>query len=272
MRGFSPSDAALEGFQVLRQHWRVVVGWAGFAFVAVIAMVVVTVIVAVPMQLLAGGPESNDAVTVASIIWPLGMIGVMALTVSALFRLMLRSEQPEFLYLRIGADELRILAVLLALGLCKVLILWAGAGLVAVAAKGGMAVTILIGVILILSFFALAARFGLAPVMTFADRRLRLAAAWRLGRGHTVQLAGMALLAFCLVAFMAGASWVGLFLLGGVLTGFQDLSLSGVASLEAHPGRVLFQVVTEMMLIPVFLVLLLAPWVAAYRALSADPA
>ena len=30
MAAFSPSDAALEGFQVLRRHWRVVVGWAAF--------------------------------------------------------------------------------------------------------------------------------------------------------------------------------------------------------------------------------------------------
>ena len=34
---FSASDAALEGFQVLHRHWRVVVGWAGFNLLALLA-------------------------------------------------------------------------------------------------------------------------------------------------------------------------------------------------------------------------------------------
>ena len=44
MSAFSASDAALEGFQMLRTHWRVVVGWAVFNLLALVAMIVITVI------------------------------------------------------------------------------------------------------------------------------------------------------------------------------------------------------------------------------------
>ena len=34
MSGFSASDAALEGFQVLRKQWRIVLGWCLFSVLA----------------------------------------------------------------------------------------------------------------------------------------------------------------------------------------------------------------------------------------------
>jgi len=38
MTAFSASDAALEGFQVLRRHWRVVLGWCLFAVLAFVGL------------------------------------------------------------------------------------------------------------------------------------------------------------------------------------------------------------------------------------------
>src|ERR1700754_122284 len=58
---FSASDAALEGFQMLRTHWRVVVGWGLFNLLALVAMVVVTVILGVGIGVAAGLDEASGA-------------------------------------------------------------------------------------------------------------------------------------------------------------------------------------------------------------------
>ena len=47
MEAFSPSDAALEGFQVLRRHWRVVIGWAAFNLVGMGAIIAAALMVTV---------------------------------------------------------------------------------------------------------------------------------------------------------------------------------------------------------------------------------
>src|SRR5258706_11339889 len=47
MAAFSPSDAALEGFQVLRRHWRVVIGWAAFNLIGMGAIIVAALFVTV---------------------------------------------------------------------------------------------------------------------------------------------------------------------------------------------------------------------------------
>ena len=44
MTDFSASDAALEGFQVLRKDWRVVVGWCLFSVIAFVGLLIVAVI------------------------------------------------------------------------------------------------------------------------------------------------------------------------------------------------------------------------------------
>ena len=57
MSAFSASDAALEGFQMLRTHWRVVVGWAVFNLLALVAMIVITVILGCGNRGLAAGVD-----------------------------------------------------------------------------------------------------------------------------------------------------------------------------------------------------------------------
>ncbi|MBS0331437.1 MAG: hypothetical protein JSS35_01595, partial [Proteobacteria bacterium] len=40
MSGFSASDAALEGFQVIRTRWRLVVGWCLFSVLSFVALLI----------------------------------------------------------------------------------------------------------------------------------------------------------------------------------------------------------------------------------------
>ena len=92
MSDFSASDAALEGFQVLRKHWRIVIGWCLFSVVAFVALLIIAFI-AILFSTLAA-VSRDQATTLGGVIGGLvlGLGGVMveiAVTL-ALYRLMLR--------------------------------------------------------------------------------------------------------------------------------------------------------------------------------------
>jgi hypothetical protein len=272
MGRFSASDAAVEGFHVLRREWRVVIGWAVFNVIALLAMVAVTVIVLLGLYGATGIGSSERSTQLAGLIGGLvtglGTVATQVVILSALYRLMLRREAPGFLHLRIGREEGRVFLVLLVLmvgvaGLCAL-----AAGLVAAASGISAKLAVGGGVGLAVVIYLLTVRFSLAPVASFATARINLVETWRITRGQSWALFGMGLLVACIVAVVAIAIWVALFIIGGVLTGFHDLGLSGQEALTAHPGRYVFQIVAEIILAPVFLVITQSPWVAAYKALS----
>jgi hypothetical protein len=270
MNTFSPSDTALEGFQVLRKHWRVVVGWAGFNLLAMIAMVVVTVIVLLALEL-AGGAKSHPeaAGQVGGLVAGLGYLATEIVIIAGLYRLLLRPEEPGFLHLRIGRKELRVFAGFAAPTLALAPLAFGGAILIGAVLErsvwGAAAMTLILAV----GLAALGLRFALTPVIGFAQGGVPLLAAWRMSRGQSWRLIGMTALVACLLAVIGIAIWVTLFVIGGLLTGFNDFGLSGAESLAAHPGRYVFQIVAELVLAPIFLIIAQAPFVAVYRALSA---
>lgn len=276
MSTFSPSDAALEGFTVIRRHWRVVVGWAAFNLLALVAMVVLTVVIAVPLTLAssgAGADTSSQLVAgIGGAVAALGYLVVQVVITTGLFRLLLRPGEPGFLHLRLGGTELKVLAAGLLVFVACVPVLALGSYAAGLGARASGWAGLAISALTLVAAWMVALRLGLAPVQTFADERIRLLAAWRATRGLTWSLVGMSVLALCLVALIALVTWIVLFVLGGVMTGFHDLGLTGPDSLEAHPGRYLFQIVAEMLITPFFLVIVQAPWVAVYRALTPEAA
>jgi hypothetical protein len=271
MTTFSASDAALEGFNVIRRHWRVVVGWAGFNLLAVVAMIVLTVVVAVPLALAsqAGSDSASHlGAAIGGVVWGVGYLAVQIVLTSGLYRLLLRPEEPAFLHLRLGASELRVLAATVLFILVLIAGLVLGRLVVSAAPSGHPGLAIALTAALVVAGWLLTLRLSLAPVLSFAERRVRFLEAWRRTRGMTWALAGMSLLMICLFMLITVVIWIALFVLGGLLTGFHDLGLTGAESLAAHPGRYILQIVAEMMLAPFFLVILQAPWVAVYRAIT----
>jgi hypothetical protein len=266
----SPSDAALEGFEVLRRSWRAVLGWAGFQVVAVVALVALmlaALLVTVPF---AGDRDTANAIggVLGGLLLGLGGLGVQMVILGGLFRLMLRPETPAFMHLRVSLDELRITGGVLILGLAMLAVI-----LLAVAAAGwtgrlspalGAATWIAVA----FAGYLLILRLGATPVIAFAEHRLNPLESWRRTRGQTWRLLGMGLLILCLTGLLAVVAFVAVFLLQGLLTGFSDLDLSGADTLTTHPGRWFFQVAVELVLAPVFLVIGNAPWVAVYRTVS----
>jgi hypothetical protein len=270
MSTFSPSDAAFEGFQVLRRHWRVVVGWAAFNLLAMVAMVTFTVIVLVALEVVGGAQgRSQVAGQVGGVVAVLGYGATEIVIVTGLYRLMLRPAEPGFLHLRLGRSELRTLAGFAAPALALTPLAFAGAIAVGAAAVRSLPAGIVLGAALLAALATLALRFALTPVIGFAEGGVPLPVAWRMSRGQSWRLIGMAVLVACLLAVMGVAIWLALFVAGGLLTGFDDLGLSGAESLAAHPGRYVFQIVAELVLAPIFLIIAQAPFVAVYRALKA---
>jgi hypothetical protein len=274
---FSASDAALEGFQTLRRHWRVLVGWAGFNLMALVAMVVVSVIgIMVTVALFSlSGSGRDGAGTAGAVIGGLvgffGTLGIQVCVVAGLFRLLLTESRPEFFYLRLGRDEARLVLVWLMLLALACGLAFGVVGLAAVSASVGSWAPGLISLAGVGLGAWIFTRLSLSAPLSFAEQRLGFAAAWRLSRGRFWPLLGMNLLALCLVALVAVAAWLGLFLLMAAASGFHDfsvLSLSDEAALTEHPLRYLVQLVAELAFAPVLWTISQAPLAAAYKAFA----
>src|SRR6185312_7837030 len=125
MSPFSASDAALEGFQVLRRQWRVVLGWCLFAVLAFVGLVVVAFI-AIAVATLSRSPEQAQAVggLVGGLILGLGGVAIQWVVLAALYRMTLRPDAPPgTFYLRLSRDEVRLFGlwiVILILFMCLI--------------------------------------------------------------------------------------------------------------------------------------------------------
>lgn len=271
MDRFSPSDAALEGFRVLRDHWRVVVGWSLFN---VIALVVLSIVGAV-VTFGATAASSAGAVTFSgafgALLASLGEAFTTAIIAGGLFRLMLRPEEPGYLHLRIGADEVRILGVwivlsiaaFLLLGVCAALVM-AGRGIGPGAAIGAWLIAVAVGTWLGL-------RLSLSAVTTFAERRFAFRDAWRLTRGHSASLFGMAVLSATVTLLIGVIVAIVIFVAMSFGVGVSAMVEATFSEdgLATHPLVYVAELAAQLVLFPAFAVLLLAPWVSAYRTFRA---
>jgi hypothetical protein len=270
MSSFSPSDAALEGFQALGRHWRAVVGWAGFQVVAMVALAIVMFVLLIGVVPFTASREA--ASTLGAIMGAVllgvggGLIQLVILT--GLYRLMLTPEAPGFMHLRVGADEFRVLgaALLTAVVTLPLVGLAVVLGVSAGHVSGALGFGVLAGLLIVA--YAVALRLGMTPVIAFAEKRISLIESWRRTRGQTWRLIGMAVLLLCLIGVVVVVTWLAVFVVSGLLTGFHDLNLTDRETLSEHPGRFVLQALVELVLAPVFLVIAQAPWVAVYKALT----
>lgn len=270
MARFSPSDAAIEGFRLIGARWRLLVGWALFNLMALIGLCVLMFVLLFAIVPFAGSREAAGAsgALVGGLVIGLGELFVQVILICGLFRLELRPEEPGFLHLRIGGDELRVLGSILlvvaaALPLAALAVL-----ITAASARVSPWLAVPVAIAVAAAFYGTVLRLGLTPPIAFAERRISLSESWRRTRGHAWSLVGMALLLLCLMMLAASLIWFALFLISGFATGFADLGLRGQEAFAAHPGRYLLQLGAELLLAPLWLVVGQAPWVSAYRALS----
>jgi len=255
---FSPSEAGLEGFRLARENRRAFGLWVLFSFAVSLLGALVTVSmpaeVRTAMETLQSDstPDGSTLLHALIAMAPLLVFGlaVQCVMAAAVYRIILRHEDTRYGYLRFGRDELRLMlltVIFLFLAIAMLVAVSIGAALVAaVGMLGGQGVGILVG--LGVELFAVglviyvAVRLSLAPVITFAERRIAIFDSWPLTRGAFWRLFGAYVLALIcmivvtivtLVLFMALAGIVVL-LTGGQMEDIGRLFNPEQTSLAAY--------------------------------------
>jgi hypothetical protein len=268
MTAFSASDAALEGFDLIRRQWRMVLGWAGFNLLALVMLVVVTVVLGVVAAAVSGGMGSS-VTALAGAVAGLGALMIQAIIAGGVLRAELRPEEPAFMHLRLGRDEFRLLALWLITLTGAWTVIWFAAAVGKATRAPGPWLALASAVLLVY----LAVRFSLTTPISFAERRIDFPRGWRLTRGRSLSLLGMNLLSASLIALVMLAVLVVLALVAAGSAGLDGLAglFGGTESLQRHPGLYILEFAVEIILTPVLWILGLAPQIAAYQALSAPP-
>lgn len=254
---FSATDAAFEGFRVVRRHPVVALAWGltylllyvvmfGFGadkWAALMAAGEALEQSANPSMadIQALGPIYASAFLMAV---PLGLV-IGAVLSAAVARSVLRPNESRWGYLRLGMDELRVLLVSLAVsvivGLTSGVAMMAVGAAMGVGAASGQPLLILLGVLLLFAVFALivwlAIKFSLAVPMTVDRRKIVILESFSATKGHFWSLLGMAVIAVIMSLIVS--------ILGMIISAAADLATGGVQSLSRYADMGLVQVLAN---------------------------
>ena len=210
---FKITEAAFEGFRLVRREPRTVAIWAVFNLVAGVALTAAMIGSGFGRFMGASAkgtmsPEVMLGFFVGEGVAALGMILVASIMGAAVYRAILRPTEAPLTRLRFGGDELRLILLSVIMGMVFVVLtialvipvvligfaIAAGSGFSHNGTDGGTAgviLTALLGYLIVLvGLVYFAVRFSLAGVMTFAERRLRVFESWRLTKGRFWRLLG----------------------------------------------------------------------------------
>ncbi len=299
MSSFSATDAALSGFRLAARKPMLILAWAGISLVFTIVYFAIVGVTMLPMIGMIGdaepSPEAMAAASGASVLsnlitLPLSLLA-SSMAQAAAYRAILRPEDRGLAYFKLGGDELRILVVNVVLtilfavvALAVVLVMGLIGGGAMFAARGSDqsgGVGALLMVIMILAACAgtifLAVRFSLAPVITFATRKISIFETWSMTAGRFWPLLGtwvlVVIFAILLYVVMAIVAFV-LAMLTGV-TSFLALgggALEDPSALAALAGPLIIAALVFGLLIAVWYALMIAvsmcPAADIYRQLN----
>lgn len=291
---FSATEAAFEGFRVVRRHPLTILFWTlayvvfFAAFFAVFGGSLASLMAttesmeggrASPQDLEALGQTYFGFMAMAL---PLALV-LGAVLNAAVARSVIRPAEKAFGYMRLGGDELRVLVVSVALGViffAASLVLFGVTGLLAgLAAQANTGVGILVGVIAGLGAIAalvwLAIRLSLAVPDTLVEKRIAPFATFGLTKGKVLPLLGMAVIAV-IMSFLVS-------LLGTIIALPITLATGGIDQLAAMDGQSSAQIlqaaapgliawgVVNAFFSALQLAVIYAPFSAAYRDLKGLP-
>jgi hypothetical protein len=279
---FSPSDAAMEGFRLMRRYPGTIVAWSGIYFlgIAIIGFLMLLTLgpkfmdLARKGQFMLNDPQMLGDALAGS--WPAFFL-VLLLTVllssimtGGVFRLVMRPEEKGLVHLRVGPDEFRLVGANLLLIGIGVLFLVAGFLVAAVAYAGGPLVATLSGFVVLCAGLYVGVRLSLVTPMTFDLRKLALREGWELTRGRFWPLFGMIVLA---VVFYV-MTWMLVTVVAivvGELSGGEDalaaLRTSSLIAIAAGLLLLLMQLVLQILQ----MVMIYGPFAVAYAKLREAP-
>jgi hypothetical protein len=287
---FSATDAAFEGFRVVRRNPMALVFWALFYMVLIAAAFALmggsflSLTSAAEQLEQAGGtptPEEFMPVLAAyaaliAVIVPLSLIA-SAVLYAAVSRAVLRPEEKSFGSMRLGMDEVRVLVVSLVLALLFMLLAVVAFGVIGAVAGFATAgdapalwiVVLVLGLAACGLFIWLAVRLSLAIPITMAERRIAVFESFGVTKGRFWPLLGMALLAVVMsmvVGLLGTLVFLPLRLVAGDLEGLAGLEGETMASIVqvAWPAIAAWIVINAVMS-ALQVAVVYAPFSAAYR-------
>ncbi|MCK6104615.1 MULTISPECIES: hypothetical protein [unclassified Brevundimonas] len=254
---FSATDAAFEGFRVVRRHPIVALVW-GLTYL-LLYVVMFGFGADKWANLMAAGEaleqSANPSIADFQALVPLyssafflaAPLGIAIGTVlsAAVARSVLRPQESRWGYLRLGMDEVRVLVVTLAttliVGLSSAVAMTVVGAAIGVGAASGQPLLILPGVLLIFAAFALvvwlAVKFSLAVPMTVDRRKVVILESFSATKGHFWPLLGMAVIAVIMSLIVS--------ILGMIIGAAADLVTGGVQSLSRYADMGLAQVLAN---------------------------
>jgi hypothetical protein len=285
MSTFSPSEAALEGFRLTRERVGSVLAWAGVYFLGIL---VISAIIAkgLPPEFLelvrSEGVRDGDLEALRALgqtlapSWPLFVVAfvivvsVMAIVTGGIYRLILRPEEKGFAHLRVGPDELRLLAahlLMLGLGLAALVVCNLIMALLIQAVGAGPIVS-LIGLALVLAMIWIGVRLSLTTPLAFHERRVSLVAAWRLTHGRFWPMLGMILLSW-IFYLMVWALLLVIDFVFATLGGVRGDAVSAMTNPSLGTLVAMAVVIFIQLMLPVLqIIMFFAPFAVAYRQIS----
>ena len=287
---FSATEAAFEGFRVVRRKPVLVLLWGAVYLAMFLVMFgvgsgsfarIMTLAQAVEQS---AEPSLEDvrqlAMAYVGLSWlaPVGLV-VAAVLSAAVARAVLRPAEDAWGYLRLGKDELRVMAVSVVIGVMLGLASAIGFIVIGTIAHlggaSGQAVMFLIALLLGLGLVALliwaAVRLSLAVPMTLDRGRIVILESFKATRGHFWPLLGMSVIVFIMtmvVSLLGSIVAMPITLMTGglerlaVLDGVPAMAMLG----QAWPAILGWSVVNAV-LSALQLAVLYAPFSAAWQGL-----
>lgn len=300
MPAFSLTDAAFEGFRLTRERPRVVAAWAGLYAVLSLASAVLMVTTigseAATLRATAQGAIPSDPAEAARqsrivapfllVMLPVVLVFWSVLT-SAVYRAILQPEETGFGRIRFGADEIRMMGLIVVLFLLTISTLFVlrmadslGSVLAASGGAAGAVIGNLVRLAGVLAAVAFWIRLSLAGPITYVSREIHVFRSWTLTKGHFWRLAaayglaiGLALVVMLLALVIFAAAALALAASSGVpLSRVEGIFKPDMSSIAAYftPAQLFNQVFSAVLLVAVFVVLL-SPAAIIHRALTNAP-
>ncbi len=298
---FSGSDAAFEGFRLVRRKPMALVAWTLlYAIVSLASLFAMSSAIgpmtewaermealenqspsATPQEVMAAFQGFGEVMLSLGWLIPVSLI-VTAMLMAAVARAVLNPRASGFGYLRLGMDELRVFVVTLVLGILMAFA-WV-AVVVAIGVLSGIAsasganwlwlFVVLAGLAGVAAIIWLAVRLSLAVPITVAENRFAFFDSFAVTRGRFWALFGMAIIAFVMVLVISMLSWVVTLPLGLMVGGEAWSFGSGgdadavAAALDVTNPWVIASAVAEAVVYALTVGVMYAPFAAAYRDLK----
>lgn len=282
MTRFSPSDAALEGFRLTRQHPGVVLAWSAVYFGGILLIGLTMMALLGPQfiglarkgQLINGDPSAIGDVLAQS--WPafllvLAMTAMlMSILAAGVMRLVLRPAEHGFAHLRIGRDEVRLTAANLVCVLIYAFSAIVGLVVTRGAAQSGAIGGLIAGAATLAFAIWIGVRLSLLLPTVFVTGEVSFRKAWAKTQGHFWSLFGMILMAvvFYVIVYIAFSLLsLAIVELSGGQAAMQDIMRLTV--ITAITGVI--TLVMQFLLQVLQIVMIYAPFAVAYRDLALVP-